>query len=146
MASARRCHWSRQHCWSGDGENYDEDYYVKIYLLSPKQLNEAAAKQAAAKKKAHSSAAPPSWSRHLVASGPFGELATATKPSYDAGYFCRNPCHVPGGLAEIDPSLSFATFGPQLPEAARARTARLGGYHPGSRAGQGALLRFLQVR
>ena len=90
--------------WSGDGENYDEDYYVKIYLVSPKQLNEAAAKQAAAKKKAHSSAAPPSWSRHLVASGPFGELATATKPSYDAGYFCRNPCHVPGGLAEIDPS------------------------------------------
>ena len=49
-------------------------------------------------------------------------------------------------LAEIDPSLSFATFGPQLPEAARARTARLGSYHPGSRAGQGALLRFLQIR
>ena len=68
--------------WSGDGENCDEDYYVKIYLVSPKQQNERAAKQAAAKKKAHSSAPPPSWSRHLVASGPFGELATTTKPSF----------------------------------------------------------------
>ncbi|MAD34158.1 MAG: hypothetical protein CMJ88_10415 [Planctomycetes bacterium] len=53
---------------------------------------------------------------------------------------------VSNALADIDPNMSFATFGPHLRDTARARTARLSSYHPGSRAGQGALLRFLQTR
>ena len=52
---------------------------------------------------------------------------------------------VRAALSAIDPELAFATYGPPLPGAAQSRTARLASFHPGSRAGQGALLRFLQA-
>jgi hypothetical protein len=49
-----------------------------------------------------------------------------------------------GSLRAIDPALAAATFGPRVRGAGRGRrTAALAGYHPGSRAGIGALLRFL---
>ncbi|MCR9248229.1 MAG: hypothetical protein NXI31_24630 [bacterium] len=59
---------------------------------------------------------------------------------------------VPPGLADrvvrslraVDPELRSATFGPgERADEARAHTAKLTGFHPGSRAGAGALLRFL---
>lgn len=47
-------------------------------------------------------------------------------------------------LRAVDPELPTASFGPDVREdAACSRTAALAGYHPGSRAGAGALLRFL---
>lgn len=54
-------------------------------------------------------------------------------------------------LRTVDPELPTATFGPDLrhrgpdaqKRAAPIRTAMLAGFHPGSRAGAGALLRFL---
>lgn len=52
---------------------------------------------------------------------------------------------VASSLGTIDPSLAMVTFGPELQDARTSRTARLGGFHPGSRAGQGALLRFLRT-
>lgn len=49
-------------------------------------------------------------------------------------------------LRTVDPLLASATFGPELDCAgAPARSARLAGYHPSSRAGTGALLRFLNA-
>ncbi|MCB9877057.1 MAG: hypothetical protein H6835_05580 [Planctomycetes bacterium] len=52
---------------------------------------------------------------------------------------------VAASLASVDPALALATFGPKLGDSrAAARTARLGAFHPSSRAGQGALLRFLR--
>ncbi|HEX5053829.1 MAG TPA: hypothetical protein VFZ65_18770 [Planctomycetota bacterium] len=49
-------------------------------------------------------------------------------------------------LRTVDPHLSTATFGPDLrQQAAPLRSARLAGFHPGSRAGAGALLRFLRT-
>lgn len=48
-------------------------------------------------------------------------------------------------LGLVDPGLAMATFGPDLGGRSAVRTARLGGFHPGSRAGQGALLRFLRA-
>lgn len=59
---------------------------------------------------------------------------------------------VPPGLANkvvrslraVDPELRSATFGPgERDDESRAHTAKLTGFHPGSRAGAGALLRFL---
>jgi hypothetical protein len=58
---------------------------------------------------------------------------------------------VPPGLAgmvvkslrKVDPELPAATFGPRL-ENVPVRTAMLAAFHPGSRAGLGALLRFLR--
>ena len=48
-------------------------------------------------------------------------------------------------LRAVDPRLATATFGPELAKGrAVSRTARLGGLHPSSRAGQGALVRFLR--
>ncbi len=48
-------------------------------------------------------------------------------------------------LRTIDPELATATFGPNLDDQATpARSARLQAFHPGSRAGAGALLRFLR--
>ena len=47
-------------------------------------------------------------------------------------------------LGHVAPELAMATFGANLSERAVIRTAQLGGFHPSSRAGQGALLRFLQ--
>jgi hypothetical protein len=47
-------------------------------------------------------------------------------------------------LAQVDPNLAMATFGPSLANRSVMRTAKLGSFHPGSRAGQGALLRFLR--
>ncbi|MBM4060451.1 MAG: hypothetical protein FJ265_05050 [Planctomycetes bacterium] len=48
-------------------------------------------------------------------------------------------------LRTVDPWLPTATFGPDLRRAdAPTRTAMLAGFHPGSRAGAGALLRFLR--
>ena len=47
-------------------------------------------------------------------------------------------------LGAIDPRLAFASFGPDL-DGRQTRTARLKSYHPASRAGQGALLRFLRT-
>jgi len=52
---------------------------------------------------------------------------------------------VTASLGAIDPALAVATFGPELRNSKASRTARLAGYHPGSRAGQGALLRFLRA-
>ena len=47
-------------------------------------------------------------------------------------------------LREVDPELPAVTFGPRLcRETAPSRTTTLV-FHPGSRAGVGALLRFLQ--
>ena len=47
-------------------------------------------------------------------------------------------------LRSIDPDLASATFGPAVSaRGCASRTATLAGYHPGSRAGIGALLRFL---
>lgn len=53
---------------------------------------------------------------------------------------------VAASLRRVDPGLALASFGPRLPNApATRRTAMLASYHPGSRAGQGALLRFLRT-
>jgi hypothetical protein len=47
-------------------------------------------------------------------------------------------------LRAVDPQLPTATFGPRLEGGeARSRTAMLASFHPSSRAGAGALLRFL---
>ncbi len=47
-------------------------------------------------------------------------------------------------LRTVDPELPTATFGPALRRSeAPTRTAHLASLHPGSRAGTGALLRFL---
>jgi hypothetical protein len=49
-------------------------------------------------------------------------------------------------LRTVDPELPTATFGPAVQQpASPLRTARLAGFHPGSRAGAGALLRFLRA-
>lgn len=51
---------------------------------------------------------------------------------------------VANALRAVDPELATATFGPALPTpAAPRRHARLAAFHPTSRAGTGALLRFL---
>lgn len=48
-------------------------------------------------------------------------------------------------LRTVDPELPTASFGPSLRgKEAPTRTAHLAGFHPGSRAGAGALLRFLR--
>lgn len=48
-------------------------------------------------------------------------------------------------LRSVDPELPTASFGPDLDHrAAPVRTAMLAGFHPSSRAGVGALLRFLR--
>lgn len=48
-------------------------------------------------------------------------------------------------LRSVDPELPMATFGPELGGPPRkAHQAMLAGFHPGSRAGAGALLRFLR--
>lgn len=52
---------------------------------------------------------------------------------------------VAASLGAVDPALGMASFGPDLPDARISRSARLAGYHPGSRAGHGALLRFLRT-
>ena len=48
-------------------------------------------------------------------------------------------------LGQIDPGLAIATFGPELSDRSVVRTAKLGAFHPSSRVGQGALLRFLRT-
>ena len=51
---------------------------------------------------------------------------------------------VMGSLRAVDPELAAATFGPGYRgNDNRSRTAVLAGFHPSSRAGTGALLRFL---
>ncbi len=48
-------------------------------------------------------------------------------------------------LRAVDPDLATATFGPTLAHAVTPRRhARLAAFHPTSRAGTGALLRFLR--
>lgn len=47
-------------------------------------------------------------------------------------------------LLGLDPDLALATYGPELRERRPARQAVLASLHPGSRAGAGALLRFLR--
>lgn len=48
-------------------------------------------------------------------------------------------------LRTVDPKLPTATFGPGLQRRSSSiRTAMLAAFHPGSRAGTGALLRFLR--
>lgn len=47
-------------------------------------------------------------------------------------------------LRIVDPRLRAATFGPRLPREGHRPHARRLSFHPGSRAGLGALLRFLQ--
>ena len=46
-------------------------------------------------------------------------------------------------LRSLDPQLAIATFGPPLRHLGVVRVAHLNAYHPSSRAGQGALMRFL---
>lgn len=49
-------------------------------------------------------------------------------------------------LRGVDPLLPLATFGPSLGDQAMpARCAVLAAFHPGSRAGAGALVRFLRA-
>jgi hypothetical protein len=49
-------------------------------------------------------------------------------------------------LRTVDPNLPTATFGPEVRHReSPTRTAMLAGFHPGSRAGAGALLRFLRT-
>jgi hypothetical protein len=49
-------------------------------------------------------------------------------------------------LRTVDPGLPTATFGPDLRRnESPTRTAMLASFHPGSRAGAGALLRFLRA-
>jgi hypothetical protein len=49
-------------------------------------------------------------------------------------------------LQAVDPDVSIANFGPPLAAAPRpTRVVRLHGLHPASRAGVGALLRFLRT-
>jgi hypothetical protein len=49
-------------------------------------------------------------------------------------------------LRTVDPEMALANFGPELGgEPAPARSATLRAYHPSSRAGTGALLRFLRA-
>jgi hypothetical protein len=49
-------------------------------------------------------------------------------------------------LRAIDPELPMATFGPPLGAAAMpAHSAMLAAFHPASRAGTGALVRFLRA-
>ncbi len=67
------------------------------------------------------------------------------------GYLIIGPDVPPGiakkvvhSLGNIDPDLAMATFGPHLNNRPVLRTAKLSGFHPSSRAGQGALLRFLR--
>ena len=47
-------------------------------------------------------------------------------------------------LGQVAPELAMATFGPTLQNRSVVRTAKLAAFHPSSRAGQGALLRFLR--
>lgn len=48
-------------------------------------------------------------------------------------------------LRSVDPELPMATFGPELGGPPRkAHEAMLAGFHPSSRAGAGALVRFLR--
>lgn len=52
---------------------------------------------------------------------------------------------IAASLRTVDPALPLASFGPPFgPPDRPALEARLGAYHPGSRAGLGALLRFLR--
>lgn len=52
---------------------------------------------------------------------------------------------IAASLRTVDPALPLASFGPPIGTPDRpAFEARLGAYHPGSRAGLGALLRFLR--
>jgi hypothetical protein len=49
-------------------------------------------------------------------------------------------------LRTVDPELPTATFGPDVRRAiSPSRTAMLAAFHPSSRAGAGALLRFLRA-
>lgn len=48
-------------------------------------------------------------------------------------------------LRTVDPELPAATFGRPHGTARPTRTANLAGFHPSSRAGTGALLRFLRA-
>jgi hypothetical protein len=53
---------------------------------------------------------------------------------------------VTGALRVVDPQLAIASFGPPVDsKSAPARCAMLAGFHPGSRAGTGALVRFLRA-
>jgi hypothetical protein len=47
-------------------------------------------------------------------------------------------------LREVDPELPAVSFGPAIDEAGRESRTESLRLHPGSRAGQGALLRFLR--
>ncbi|MFK7741624.1 MAG: hypothetical protein AB8H80_14995 [Planctomycetota bacterium] len=51
---------------------------------------------------------------------------------------------VVSSLKRVDPHIAVATFGPTVGLRAPLRSARLASLHPSSRAGQGALLRFLR--
>lgn len=83
------------------------------------------------------------------------DLASARCLFFGAGgHDCLVVAHdVQPGLAQrvlrslrtVDPQLPTATFGPDLRhKASPVRSAMLAGFHPSSRAGVGALLRFLR--
>jgi hypothetical protein len=82
------------------------------------------------------------------------DLADARKAFFGAGgHHCIvvGPDVPPGlvdkviqSLRSVDPDLPAVTFGQKVSRSTRLRTAVLG-FHPGSRAGVGALLRFLRA-
>jgi len=49
-----------------------------------------------------------------------------------------------GSLREVDPELPLLSFLPGLERGRKSTRTTAVGFHPGSRAGKGALLRFLQ--
>lgn len=95
---------------------------------------------------------------HLQESG-FGvdiahDLAAARSMFFGSGghhFIMVGPDVAPGlagaivhSLREVDPELPAITFGPSLERVATPSRTTAVGFHPGSRAGKGALLRFLR--
>jgi hypothetical protein len=85
--------------FSGDGENYDDDEWVTIYLRSPAAQDEAAKKAAKAEQRALSI---PKKKPFTIA---FGEVDKSFAPTKDNGIFFRNPSPIDG--AQIMPMKSY---------------------------------------
>jgi hypothetical protein len=85
--------------FSGDGENYDDDEWVTIYLRSPAAQDEAAKKAAKAEQRALSI---PKKKPFTIA---FGEVDKSFAPTKDNGIFFRNPSPIDG--AKVMPMQSY---------------------------------------
>ena len=94
--------WSEEHyetapppyC-SADGENYDEDEHVLIYVVTPAE--QAAEQQRLAKKLQAASVQQPLKKLKRTFAFQFGEDPGCEDPTNDAKIFARNPCRVKGG-------------------------------------------------